>query len=410
MAFLEIRDAALAAGDLCDHCLGRQVSQAFPGFGNDLIGAALRKAKKDADIKKLLRTKLKPRLTDKCAICKGIFLKIDDMFEKLVAAMNEQQFSTFLLGSKVNSEIIDFEEQLWAKTGMQHCEPIKRELNRIFGKKAARLTGKKIDFDHPDVVFTLDFKNGKVFSLVNPLFVYGRYKKFERGLPQTKWSCFSCAGRGCKECGGTGRQFQETVEELIAQSFLKAAGAKAEKFHSAGREDRSARMLGTGRPFVLEIIRPRVRDLDLKKIAAKINKECKGKIEVSGLRVSNKEEMRFLKARTFEKTYDALIKCEGVSKADLKKLGSEFKNTEIAQRTPTRVLPRRADKVRKRKVISVKCKSVSKNEFRATIKTSAGTYIKELISGDGGRTKPSFSSVLSKPCECAELDVIAISD
>ncbi len=34
--------------------------------------------------------------------------------------------------------------------------------------------------------------------------------------------------------------------------------------------------------------------------------------------------------------------------------------------------------------------------------------MKELISGDGGRTRPSVAGILGVAAECAELDVLAI--
>lgn len=40
------------------------------------------------------------------------------------------------------------------------------------------------------------------------------------------------------------------------------------------------------------------------------------------------------------------------------------------------------------------------------IRTDAGTYVKELISGDDGRTEPSFAALLGQQCFCAELDVL----
>jgi tRNA pseudouridine synthase 10 len=110
-----------------------------------------------------------------------------------------------------------------------------------------------------------------------------------------------------------------------------------------------------------------------------------------------------------EKTYDVLIECKKVSQEDLKKLEEYFHDRLISQKTPARVLHRRADKLRKRKIASVEGKLV-KGEFKAIIKTQAGTYIKELVSGDNGRTDPSFSSVIKKPCLVKELDVIEISE
>jgi tRNA pseudouridine synthase 10 len=42
------------------------------------------------------------------------------------------------------------------------------------------------------------------------------------------------------------------------------------------------------------------------------------------------------------------------------------------------------------------------------IKCDAGLYIKELISGDGGRTKPSLSALLGVEAEVTELDVLDV--
>jgi tRNA pseudouridine synthase 10 len=42
------------------------------------------------------------------------------------------------------------------------------------------------------------------------------------------------------------------------------------------------------------------------------------------------------------------------------------------------------------------------------IEAESGTYIKELISGDGGRTRPSLSELVGVPCNVSKLDVIEI--
>ena len=58
--------------------------------------------------------------------------------------------------------------------------------------------------------------------------------------------------------------YQESVEEFISEPVLLAAKGVASKFHGSGREDIDARMLGNGRPFVLEISEPKIRTLDYK--------------------------------------------------------------------------------------------------------------------------------------------------
>jgi len=43
-----------------------------------------------------------------------------------------------------------------------------------------------------------------------------------------------------------------------------------------------------------------------------------------------------------------------------------------------------------------------------TVRAQPGTYIKELVSGDDGRTRPSVTEILGTAAECAQLDVLAI--
>jgi len=80
----------------------------------------------------------------------------------------------------------------------------------------------------------------------------------------------------------------------------------------------------------------------------------------------------------------------------------------IKQRTPTRVLHRRADKVRTKKVYDLEAKKVSEDEIELTIRGQGGLYIKELITGDEGRTTPSVAEVLGKDLTVLELTVLDV--
>jgi len=51
--------------------------------------------------------------------------------------------------------------------------------------------------------------------------------------------------------------YETSVQEEIAKPILPYFRPKDYKFHSGGREDIDVRMLGDGRPFVLELISPR---------------------------------------------------------------------------------------------------------------------------------------------------------
>jgi tRNA U54 and U55 pseudouridine synthase Pus10 len=48
--------------------------------------------------------------------------------------------------------------------------------------------------------------------------------------------------------------------------------------------------------------------------------------------------------------------------------------------------------------------------WRVRLRTQHGTYVKEVLSGEAGRTQPSLASLVAAPCRCLELDVLAILD
>ena len=84
--------------------------------------------------------------------------------------------------------------------------------------------------------------------------------------------------------------------------------------------------------------------------------------------------------------------------------------TAIRQVTPHRVASRRgADAVRMKRVIASQWLGPFEGGGHLwEVRTESGTYVKELISGDGGRTAPSLAAVLGAPCRCAALDVLEV--
>ena len=131
------------------------------------------------------------------------------------------------------------------------------------GKKIAAVTKKLAEYKKPDVVVLVRPFTGEVILQSNPLYIRGAYKKLVRGIPQSRWFCRSCRGEGCPKCNGTGKMYSESVEEIIAGPLLEKTGGEDVAFHAAGREDVDARMLGTGRPFIMEVKKPRRRFIDL---------------------------------------------------------------------------------------------------------------------------------------------------
>lgn len=241
------------------------------------------------------------------------------------------------------------------------------------------------------------------------VYIEGRYRKFVRDLPQTIFYCPECKGRGkgCRRCSGYGKLTRDSVEELIARKVLRRFKSWKGKFHGAGREDIDVRMLGPGRPFVYEIINPKNFEVDLDSLEQEINDYAKGRIEVFGFRFCQKKRIAIIKETHFDKIYSALVKMGGLPEGtDLDSMVGM--RVIVTQRTPSRVLHRRADKERKRLITIRSIEREKENLLRVQVRAEHGTYIKEWISGDGTRTKPSLMDLLKTECECVELDVIDI--
>ena len=385
----------LSSHRLCDSCLGRQFANVGHGMNNVERGLLLRQSLGIAEVEPA-----------GCWLCEGIMGELNDFSDMVVEAMEGYKYDTFLVGSRVEEDILVRENELSAMTG--YGEPIKREINREVGKLVADATGKEVDFVRPHITAIINTQYNDVELDIRPLYIYGRYRKLVRGIPQTRWPCRKCKGIGCDYCHGTGKMYEESVEEIIAERVVELAGGTEEHFHGAGREDIDVLMLGNGRPFILEVREPRIRDLNLETLEREINLFGRGKVEVSDLRFAEKREVEQLKSLKVSKTYRVEVTLAGEGK--LNEAVNALRGCYIDQRTPSRVVHRRADKVRRRKILDMWVEAEESGGATLVVEAESGTYIKEMVTGDGGRTEPSLSGLAGCPVEVKKLDVIGIGD
>jgi tRNA pseudouridine synthase 10 len=320
----------------------------------------------------------------------------EQVSEKIRFFLNPFEFDSFLVGCSYPYSLSEDEKAL-----------LKKEFQFLLVKKLEAALKKPADFSAPTIQIAVDFNARKIFFQILPVFIEGRYTKFSREIAQTVFYCPKCKGKGCGHCNGKGKLGLETVEELIGRPAQALFQSASFSFHGAGREDVDVRMLGNGRQFVLELQEPEIRSIDLKKLEQAINSDSNKKISVRDLLFTNRKRVGELKEERHFKKYGCLVECEKpflVSK--LKKLLN--REILVQQKTPQRVAKRRADLIRPRKATLVSIQKKSAKEFECVVLAEAGLYIKEFVSSDEGRTKPSLSSLLSVPCSCKQLDVLEI--
>ncbi len=438
MDVLEKAHTLLEKYPLCDNCLGRQFALLGYGIENRTRGQALKLAltlqfstatqdKNSEGFKKLkvLATngffseaqdtlkhlkKRVPKHSATCFLCEGAFADLKSLTQKILEKLAPYEYENFLVGIELPVTVVEREDEFKATFDLGYSESIKHEFGRLIGKTLEAQTGKTAEFRKPDIMVIVNPFTSQIKLQINPLFVAGRYQKLVRDIPQSKWFCPTCRGRGCQKCGGTGKLYPESVEELISQPLLEAAEGEKTSFHASGREDIDARMLGTGRPFVVEISKPRKRLLNLKNLENTINHIAAGKVKISRLRFSNRDVVRKIKkSESAQKEYRVLVEFEKeISEQDLCILEEKLSGALIKQQTPLRVVHRRADLVRERYIYKVKVKKVSPKEAEMQVRCQGGLYVKELVSGDEGRTTPSVSELLKNEAKTLKLDVLNI--
>jgi tRNA pseudouridine(54/55) synthase len=277
-----------------------------------------------------------------------------------------------------------------------------------------------------------------------PFYLKGMYTKTRRDVSQTPFHVVDEGKR--RKLGAT------SVEEEITPAIVRACHGISSlnngsskllfgmaKFHASGREDMDVRMLLpevgvaedqakamiTGRPFVYEIFDafrlPSRKALET--IVNEINnftaqdsaphprsygRNPSGVGIAADLSFAPSASFKRLQEETEDKVkhYGCLCWSEksvpSTNEELLRQLGTF--PLELHQKTPIRVLHRRANTVRTRHVLSCRAQRMDDHHFRLNISTSAGTYVKEFVHGDLGRTVPSVSTLLDCNTDILELD------
>ncbi len=105
-----------------------------------------------------------------------------------------------------------------------------------------------------------------------------------------------------------------------------------------------------------------------------------------------------------------LLESEGPS-SSLTSSASTSQSLELDQQTPFRVMHRRANLVRKKAMLGIHIKQYNAHFLEVKVHASSGTYIKEFVHGDFGRTTPSLKDLVGTDyADILQLDVAEVLD
>ncbi|XP_065628872.1 uncharacterized protein LOC112006749 isoform X2 [Quercus suber] len=165
-----------------------------------------------------------------------------------------------------------------------------------------------------------------------PIYFGGRYLKYSRNVSQTRWII------------DDERMGEASVEEIIGSNIQPLCQGDNYKFHAAGREDIDVRMLGSGRPFLVEVQNARriPSEAFVREIETNINNLENKLVGVKNLKVVGIEGWTMMREGEAEKQYAALVWISRpLEDVDVDSISS-LKDMQILQGTPIRVLHRRS--------------------------------------------------------------------
>eukprot|EP01080_Neovahlkampfia_damariscottae_P011915 gene11915-5320_t len=241
------------------------------------------------------------------------------------------------------------------------------------------------------------FVNFRIEISSNSIYLTGNYNKFERGISQTEWII------------NNNKLTENSVEEYLTKPIKEITKSNDFSFHSSGREDVDVRMLGNGRPFLLEIKNSKIENLSenqLTSIMKEINEN--EKVGINSLKMTKNTIFKEIHDSSEEKKkkYRCVVWLEKVVNNDIIEKINSLEEFKIHQKTPIRVLHRRNNDTRERLIYKIEASKINHHFLILDLTTQAGTYIKEFVHGDLGRTIPSLGSILECNADILQLDVL----
>ena len=360
--------------DLCDNCLGR-----FFISSTNLSSARILGNK--------IRNSINSRSVSKCYICKNLFSNIDHYVKMMHNVSIEYEFSTFIVGAILKQSIIERDDKLRSKFHLRGVDGIKTAVTRELGKKFVKKTKKHIDHLSPDLTFIINFRTEQCNVKTTPVFLYGRYIKDKRGLPQKGESCKDCKGKGCIFCNNHGLVSFDSVEGKISQFLYEKFETKQVKFTWIGGEDKTSLVMGDGRPFFAKLLSPKKRNVRLAK-------------------KSNLDEITIHTLRNIDIIPNGSIRFKSKIKilVSTKNNISSNRLKKLKQLVTIPIEITDSDNKQHKKTIHrLKYKKNSLRSFIVEIEADGGIPIKHFVGGSN--ITPNISDILGTQCSCKKFDI-----
>ena len=337
----------------------------------------------------LEREGIKAHAAKSCGLCNGLLGHLDSSANEIIQKLSEYEYETFLIGATIPQGVLDREDELRSRLKIKGKESVKSQITRMLTRKISKSTGKRADYSRPDITVLLSLSDGAISINPRSIWISARYTKLRRGISQRESDCKNCNGLGCAACNYLGKS-GENIQSVATRFFCKKFEADSCNFIWLGSEDQNSLVEGSGRPFYVEVLRPK------KRLATKYRSKFKTRLSYKSADIKISKVERLEKRITEVPQFDVkcvvhLIRKDSDTPQELhaEEIQRNFQNTVVNVRLS------RKFRVVQRQIYSISAKITNEGQnAELLIECEGGIPLKKLITGQDNSVEPNLSNLL----------------
>ncbi len=264
---------------------------------------------------------------------------------------------------------------------------IKTQINLLIREKLRKNKKCYIDHLNPELKFDVVIDHDLSFSVnckAKEFYLLGRYVKLGRGIAQKDKSWMKTDSQTFRKLID---KEDKSIENSIRKSVLSEYHSEDMKITWTGSEDRYSLVLGSGRPFIVKVINPKIKGADEKKI------------------LEDNVELQFRKIKHDQIDYYGKYR---VLVTILVKLDEKVRNINHLQSLMQTLIGEVTFMVKNRKtkrnIYFAKLVNVESDKLEISLDMDNGIPIKQFVGGNEP-IKPCLSDILETKCECIYFDI-----
>lgn len=356
-------------------------------------------------------TSLENKSECECYICNGLMHETNSIMHRIMETLrNNYHFNTFLIGATLPSNLFEREDGIRARMKIRGRENIKSQLTRNLRKKFSEITKKQIDFLHPDLMINLRLQGSTDLDIdikTRPLVLLGRYIKKNRGMPQRSGGKhdpsdeLAIHGQFFPNMNLASRMTSvlytlenSSVQAIISREIARLTKCDGLKFSWVGSEDENSLVLGSGRPFFIQIRNPKTVDLNERRLTFPkyglfVNiEQFFGKLPEQPIQFIAKTKIVIRASRQMGEEEFSRIKSLANSKVVFRNQKKKLKSSE-------------------KRIYSLDIVKKSRKIFDLIVVADGGLAIKQFVEGRECMN-PNISAATNQQCECVLFDILDI--